>query len=62
MVLNGKKFSAMNRNWKRFKERTLTTLDLIHKKSVENGTHLLSEEAIQAEIDAVRKEKRNAGG
>jgi len=38
--------------------RALRALDLIHKESVERGTHLLSEEEIQAEIDAVRKENR----
>lgn len=38
--------------------RALRALDQIHKESVEKGTHLLSEEEIQAEIDAVRKEKR----
>ncbi len=37
--------------------RALRALDLIHKESVEKGTHLLSEEEIQAEIDSVRKEK-----
>lgn len=39
--------------------RALRALDLIHKESVEKGTHLLSPKEIQAEIDAVRKEKRS---
>lgn len=35
--------------------RALTALDRLHKKSVENGTHKISEKEIQVEIDKARR-------
>ena len=35
--------------------RALTALDRLHRKSVQKGTHTMSEKAIQAEIDEVRR-------
>ena len=38
--------------------RALTALDRLHKKSVENGTHTISEKEIQIEIDETRRGTR----
>jgi antitoxin (DNA-binding transcriptional repressor) of toxin-antitoxin stability system len=35
--------------------RALTALDRLHRKSVQKGTHTMSEKEIQAEIDDVRR-------
>lgn len=37
--------------------RALRALDMIHKESIEKGIHIISEEEIQVEIEAARKEK-----
>ena len=36
--------------------RALTALDRLHRKSVEKGTHSISEKDIQIEIDETRRE------
>ena len=38
--------------------RALTALDRLHKNSVENGTHTISEKEIQVEIDKARRESQ----
>jgi len=39
------------------RSRALKALDRIHEDSVMKGTHKIADKEIQAEIDAVRKEK-----
>lgn len=40
------------------RSRALRALDRIHKDSVKKGTHKITDKEIQAEIRAVRKEKK----